>query len=550
MVDRATPGVAVERSEAAPERARTHERRWSTAIIGVTLLPFAVSAIRLATDAGSGYHPYADQATIESLVRDVGHHWLLLGPFSRFGWFHPGPALYYLLALPYRLTGSSSGSLAFGALCINAGAVLGIMLIARRRGGLPLMLLAATFVLLLVRTLGAQFLRDPWNPYVTLLPFLLLLFVVWSAACGDRWAIPVALGVGSFLVQTHVGYALVVAVVIAAGVVGLVVVDGARRGEVRRSWLPTLAASAAVLVVFWLPVVVQQVTHDPGNVSKLVDFFGDHGQEQRAVDAWHVLALQLDAWPDWLSGASAPSVIGTVDFSAGLPIPVALLALVVATALTWRRAREAFTLDCIVLAALVATFVAMTRIVGEVLTYLVKWTWTLGTITWIAIAWSCVAVWRARRGKSSPRANLVARAGMAVLVGAFVVVAAVDVAAGARAGTPQPRTSAAMGRLGDAAFAALPDRPGVAEIRVRGGEGAYWASAGIADVLEHHGITVRVGPELEFAYGSHRLVGHDRVRAMVVVADKDGATAVRTRPGYRAVARDGDVTVFVGRAPR
>ena len=284
-----------------------------------------VSAIRLATGAGSGYHPYADQGTIESLVRDVGHHWLLLGPFSRFGWFHPGPALYYLLALPYRLTGSSSGSLAFAALCINGGAVLGITLIARRRGGLPLLIITSVFVLLLVRTLGAQFQRDPWNPYVTLLPFLLLLFVTWSIACGDRWALPVGAGVGSFLVQTHVGYVLVVTVVVVAGFVGLVVTERARGEEHRRSWWPTLVVTGAVLFVFWLPVAVQQITQDPGNVSQLVDFFGNHGREQRYEDAWHVLALQLGVWPDWLKGASTPSVIGTIDFSAALPIPLGLV---------------------------------------------------------------------------------------------------------------------------------------------------------------------------------------------------------------------------------
>lgn len=541
--------TAVASAETSTGTARSRENSWAAAVIGLTLLPFAVSAIRLATGAGRDYHPYADQATIESLVRDVGHHWLLLGPFSRFGWFHPGPALYYLLAVPYRLTGSSSGSLAFAALCINAGAVLGITLIARRRGGLPLLLITATFVLLLVRTLGAQFQRDPWNPYVTLLAFLLLVFVVWSMACGDRWAIPVALGVGSFLVQTHVGYALVVTVLIAAGVVGFVVTArGAHDESPPRSWWPTVAMTGAVLFVFWLPVAVQQITHDPGNVSQLVDFFADHGREQRYADAWHVLALQLDAWPDWLTGASAPSVIGTIDFSTALPIPIALFSLLGVTALTWRHAREAFVLNCIVLASLAATFVAMTRIVGDVLTYLVKWTWTLGTITWIAIAWSCVAVWRARRETSTGRGEQVARAGMFLLVAAFAVVAAVDTVAGARAGTPEPRISASMGRLGDATFAGLPDGGGVAEVRVRGGEGAYWASAGVADALEHHGVGVRVGPELEFAYGSQRLVGDDPVRAVVLLADKDATAAVRTMPGYREVARDGGITVFVGPA--
>ena len=111
---------------------------------------------------------------------------------------------------------------------------------------------------------------------------------------------------------------LVVTVVVIAGLVGLVVTERARGEEHRRSWWPTLAVTGAVLFVFWLPVAVQQITQDPGNVSQLVDFFGNHGREQRYEDAWHVLALQLGVWPDWLKGASTPSVIGTIDFSAVL----------------------------------------------------------------------------------------------------------------------------------------------------------------------------------------------------------------------------------------
>jgi hypothetical protein len=549
MTDTATTPVSARQ----PVRGGTptvlrSERAWSIGVIGIALLPLAASAIRLATGAGDGYHPYADEAVIESLVRDVGRHWVLLGPYSRFGWFHPGPALYYMLAVPYRLTGSSSASLAFSALFINAGAVVGILLIARRRGGLPLLLLTALVVMLLVRTLGAQLLRQAWNPYVTVLPLLLLVFVAWSLACGERWAAPVAAGVGSFLVETHVGYALVVAVVVGAGAVGAVMTERRRRDDdTTRTWWPTLAVTGGVLVLLWLPVVVQQLTADRGNLDTVITFFADHGREQRYEDAWHVLSLQLGVWPDWLGGDSARTVIATIDFSRGLPVPVGLFALIGAAVVTWRRARDAFLLDCIVLATLAASFVATTRIVGDVLTYLVKWTWVLGAVTWIAIAWSCVAVWRARKNQAE-RSHTIARVGMLVLLIVFVGTTTVDVVAGARAGTPAPVSSAAMGRFGDAAFAALPDRDGVVEMRARGREGAYWATAGVVDVLEHHGLDVRVGPELEFIYSSHRLVGDEPVRASIVVADGDARAKVRALPGYRAVARDPNVTVFVGRA--
>ena len=230
-----------------------------------------------------------------------------------------------------------------------------------------------------------------------------------------------------------------------------------------------MAITGAVLFVFWLPVAVQQLTKDPGNVSQLVDFFGDHGREQRYEDAWHVLALQLGAWPDWLKGASAPSVIGTIDFSAALPVPIGLLALLGATALgVAAGARTRFVLDGIVLAVLAASFVAMTRIVGDVLTYLVKWTWALGTITWIAIAWSCVAAWQARgvtRPSARRRSQQIARVGMAALVVGVRAVVVVDtVRRGPRRYAGAGASRRAMAKLGDAAFARAP-RPARASSR-------------------------------------------------------------------------------------
>ncbi|MFI5372597.1 MAG: hypothetical protein ACHQ52_13660, partial [Candidatus Eisenbacteria bacterium] len=115
----------------------TELKQWAVpAAIGLALVPFVASAIALVAGVGGDYHPQADQALIEMQIRDIGHLPVLLGPYSRFGWFHPGPALFYVLWLPYRLTGSSSASIQFAALVVNGAAVVGIALVARRRGGL------------------------------------------------------------------------------------------------------------------------------------------------------------------------------------------------------------------------------------------------------------------------------------------------------------------------------------------------------------------------------------------------------------------------------
>ncbi len=182
----------------------------SRVVLAVVLLPLLVAAVRLGL--AGGWHPTLDNALIELRVRDVGSHPVLLGPFSREGWNHPGPALFYLLALPYRMAGGHPIGLLLGALAVNAAAIAGMAVIARRRGGQVPLLAMLLLLSLLVRTLGVDFLADPWNPNITVLPFGLFLFLCWDMTCGGAWSLPLAVGVGSFLVQSHLGYAPVTAV--------------------------------------------------------------------------------------------------------------------------------------------------------------------------------------------------------------------------------------------------------------------------------------------------------------------------------------------------
>src|SRR3954469_17079711 len=128
----------------------------------------------------------SDHALTEMHVRDVGHHPVLTGLYSRDDWSHSGPMLFYLLAPVYWLTRESSIALNLGALAINAASIAGIAFVARRRGGTTLMLWSLLACSLLIRTLSADFVRDPWNNYVVTLPFALLIFLVWAMVCGER----------------------------------------------------------------------------------------------------------------------------------------------------------------------------------------------------------------------------------------------------------------------------------------------------------------------------------------------------------------------------
>jgi hypothetical protein len=532
-------------------------KRWAVpAAIGLALVPFVASAIALIARVGGDYHPTADQALIELQIRDIGHHPVLLGPYSRFGWFHPGPILYYLLWLPYRLTGSSSVSLCFAALVVNAAAVLGIALVARRRGGLPLVLLTVTLVGLLTSSLGAQFFRDVWNPNITVLPFLLLVLLVWSMTCGEAWALPVTAFVATFLVQSHVSYGFVTAAAVGAGIVGALITlrrrrDGADHPERVRAWVRMTVVTVVVLGVLWLPVVLQQLTQEPGNLGRLIRFFRDHGREHSYGDAWHVLASQLSIWPDWLRGSVVRNIYsGAVDLGGGTPIALGVIVLVAAAVVTWRRAKDAFRLDVVVGIAIVAGFVSVTRIVDEIFPYLVVWTWVLGMLTWLAIGWSATRWWQERTSRDERRDRTVTRAVLGLMVAGLLVVTVVNTVDAARAGNLDATGSALVDGLTRKVRTALPPGDGVVEIRAIGGAGSLWAGAGIADELEHDGIETRVAPDLEFAYGRDRVLGDEPVRLVVLPVEDPDLAEARKLPGFEEVGQVGKVTLFVQRPGR
>jgi hypothetical protein len=319
--------------------------------------------------------------------------------------------------------------------------------------------------------------------------------------------------------------------------------DGHGRDRAR-AWSWALVVTAGITVLLWLPVVIQQLTQTPGNLSTLYHFFRDHHREHSYGDAWHVLASQLSAWPDWLHGSVVQNIYsGALDLSGKAPIPVSLVVLIGAGVLTWRRAKDALRFDALLVFAVVAAVVSVSRIVGDIFPYLVTWTWALGMLTWLAITWS-VARWWQSRDATDPR---VGRVALGVAAIGLVVVCAVNVVDAARAGNPDPLGSRTVAALLPKVRDALPPGRGAVEIRSGTTPGSVWSGAGIADALEHDGIDTVASRELGFAYGPDRVVDDDeRVRLVVLPAEPGDVHAMRRRDCFEEAGRSGRVTLFLG----
>src|SRR6476620_1623677 len=76
--DRLEPGQSV--------RGREREVKWG--VIAVTVLPLLVSAVCVVAFVRGKFKPIGDYALMEMQVRDIGHHPVLLGLYSRDTWAH------------------------------------------------------------------------------------------------------------------------------------------------------------------------------------------------------------------------------------------------------------------------------------------------------------------------------------------------------------------------------------------------------------------------------------------------------------------------------
>jgi hypothetical protein len=379
--------------------------RWLTVIVvGLALAPFAAGALALIRNADSLRDVFGDRAVITFTAGNAWKAPVLLGPYSRFYWHHPGPIYFYILSFWSGVFGGQVFGLALGATMINLSSAAGILVVARRRGGRPLLLWAAvSLVFYLVAIDPVVF--DFWNPSVTLLPFALTLLLAWSVACLDWWAAPWLALSSTFVVQTHVG--LVPGVVIAGGVAVLVAIQRARRrgalvgGHEQTAIRRVVRITALLTIVLWLPPIVQELTSPDGNLSALVRFFSKSGASHTLSDA--LLRTSLDS--TLIARAIFEPVTLRDDAHQGLVLGIVLTVVALGVGLlAARRSRDtdATVLLAIVGLELVGAIYSVTRIVGAIEFYLVQWITAVGFVLWFA-AGNAAIRWVRTRDRSPLR---------------------------------------------------------------------------------------------------------------------------------------------------
>lgn len=384
------------------------------------ILPVAVTLV--VVDAGDRWYPSGDFSHTELLLRALPRHPPLVGVAARVGDITgtqgstPGPSMAYLLTPVYWLLGRTSFAMLVSVAVLHAAGIAVAVWIARRLGGRETGLAVAVALALTVRSLAPVFFVEPWNVWVPVFAFAAFLLAIWAVAGGrPGWLVP-AVAIGVHCVQTHISYLVPVVGLLGLSVVRLVWLRVRTERLGGRRLARWGAIAVGVGVIGWIPPIVEQLRHKPGNLRMIFDEFSDPGEPYVGLGAaFRALAGELNLAGGWLVGAGheptdAPNLVGLLGFAVLIGAGIVV---------GWRRRdRAVLELQAVLVAATALGLLAASRVFGVFFDYVIRWTWPLAAL-WagvsVASLWRNVSLSPQRISGTAPR-RLVAVAGAGLLV--------------------------------------------------------------------------------------------------------------------------------------
>ena len=457
----------VDHTEGAPAPAQSSDGRGGRVAVGAALLVLLAVPLLIALGVLTQprWFPLLDMAQTELRVRDIASsHPPLIGLAGRIGTFginsgsHPGPLSFWSLWPFYQLFGASSWALQAAGVALNVIAIGCALWIAHRRAGTALMLAIGVLIAILTHAYTTDLLTLPWNPYLPVLWWVVFLLAVWSVFLGDLPMLPVAVFAGTFCAQTHIPYLGLVGglTAVTAGIVVWRALDSRAEPQTRRANRRWGLAGLATGVVLWLPPVIEELVHSPGNLTVIWRHFSNPPEDAVGVGSGvRDLLTQLNIWrllTDELASNDGPVEVGGSIVPGLLLITAALITAFV----SWRlRHRALIALHAVLGIALALGFVSASRIFGKVWYYLLLWAWGIAALLVLAVGWTVVVAVRAR--VPAARTERATRGGQFALAGIALVVVVFTVTDAAHTTVQTPRVNDALGAVIPPTAAALRD---------------------------------------------------------------------------------------------
>jgi hypothetical protein len=472
-----------------------------------------------------------DYAALELYTRLAAQGRQLLGPYSRFGFHHPGPAYFYASVPLYVLSGERFLGILLTAALINVVSIALLLRRVGRHGGLAALLAAALVIELFISWRGPGWLFSAWNPSVAVLPFGLALVSLAAFAAGDARALPAAVLAGSFAAQTHLGcLPATVAVFLAAAIllVPPIRVAAGLPPRARISRAPLVLAIVLAAVV-WAPPLIEQLSPEGGNLAHIVGFSSLPDERHTAAEALTAAGAAIMGWLFGVRGTAGAAL---------LALGVVVLSVAHAAA---RRTRQAFAgaLSLVTLAGVAAAVLSAARVTGPLLPYLLRWMAMLSVGMAAALAASLAPLLRAR-AEASRRPLLFLTAGLVAL--ALVTGRNLSLAESLLQSPPAPTVeSEAAARLAeaiDASVSTTSHRP-VVEVAPHSDRDLV---LGVVLAMDKAGTRFAVRPFGPFRLGG-RWTPDGTEDARLVLGPEDAERAAQS--GVRLLGRDAGLFAYL-----
>jgi hypothetical protein len=351
--------------------------------IAIALICLIVAAIVIARQA-QPMAPTGDTAVLESYTRMASEGRLLVGPYSRFQWHHPGPIYFYVLSPFYAASGHHTAGLNAAAVAINLSLLTASVVIAATSGGPILAVTVASVSAFYVFRLP-DLLVSVWNPHIVVLPLVATALLCAAAAAGRAWLLPLAALAASFVAQTAVGV-LPAAVLLGVASFGAVSSAAFRDEAIRRRYGAVALATVVVAALAWMLPLVEQTTGSPGNLAALWSFFaaGGAGQPFRvAFAAWAAMLSGL-VRPDFYLAHGWVLRLNHNGWAEGWAIGQMML-LACSAVLSIRRQFQLY-LSAFLFATSLLALWSVTRIEGEIMDHEIFWISGLGLVNIAVVA--------------------------------------------------------------------------------------------------------------------------------------------------------------------
>jgi hypothetical protein len=287
----------------------------------------------------------------------------------------------------------------------------------------------------------------------------------------------------------------------------------------------------------WLSPAIEQLTNDPGNLTKAMRWFRDGGQDEATRDlvhGWRVVASQFGLPPEWIFGERPLNMFSEPAYIEKAMAPVLLVLVAAAVYGLWRkRMADAGRLVAVWLVASVLGIVATARTVGLVYEYRLGWVRVLGMVAGVLVAW---VGWRAL---VDWRPRLERRVLVPVSIVVVAVLAVVGSVAHLQAGRPQPQPSARLEGVIDDVVDSLPAGEGPVLVD---GSGTFESSsypAAMVLQLERRGIDARMRSG-DVSAGEHRMHDGGALGATLVIGTASQIAQLETEDGLELIAYDGE----------